>query len=240
MSVRCYLFLLLLHLVLSNALGLVRSNFIIRHQLGKILSHHQTATYRLVLSASLNENDDDDALLLQQRIQQVREKALREQVGQPPNPNLTPVEFVTRVLDALKNNMDDPLPDFGCIVLLRSSTPSWKREILKSIGAPTWANEAQVAAALNNALTRPRNQFHLLVEDYALQFPSDVVEDGDDSWVECRLRHVDTGALLAVTGWNLKKRKQDGSWLIDNLDWQDFRDEYRPGIGREEWIRVFG
>jgi hypothetical protein len=79
-------------------------------------------------------------------------------------------------------------------------------------------------------------------EPYSIQFPSDVVEDidGETCWVECRLRNAETGALLVAMGWNLKRRKQDGAWLVDNLDWQDFRDNYRPGVGREEWIRVFG
>lgn len=200
-----------------------------------------------------SEEGDDDTLALQRRVKELREKVLNEQRNQPPNPNLSPTQFIIHVLDALKNNIDDPLPDFGCKVLLRSSTPSWKREILKSIGAPpTCADEAQVAASLNNALTRRRNQFGLLVgtyanegsgeESYTIHFPSDVVEDSDEEscWVECRLRSAETGTLLVITGWNLKRRKQDGAWLIDNLDWQDFRDDYRPGIGREEWIRVFG
>jgi len=34
--------------------------------------------------------------------------------------------------------------------------------------------------------------------------------------------------------------EHDGSWFIDGLDWQDFRDRYRPGLGREEWMRICG
>lgn len=204
-------------------------------------------------SSEEGDETDDDTIVLQKRIKELRDKVLIEQQKQPPNPRLSPTEFITQVLEALRNNVDDPLPDFGCKVLLRSSTPSWKREILKSIGAPpTCADEAQVAASLNNALTRKRNQFGLLVgtyanegsgeEPYSIQFPSDIVEDidGETCWVECRLRNSETGVLLVVMGWNLKRRRQDGAWLIDNLDWQDFRDNYRPGVGREEWIRVFG
>jgi hypothetical protein len=186
---------------------------------------------------------------LKQRIEEVRRDIIKEQKHKPPNPNLGAVDFIVGVMEALRA-VDEPLPDFGCIVLLRSSTPRWKREILRSIAAPTWADEAQVASVLNQALGRRRNQFGILVggaegeegEEYKIQFPSEAVEDLDEGkcWVECRLRDPGNEKLLAVIGWDLKKRKQDGAWLIDRLDWQDFRDEYRPGYGREEWTRVCG
>ena len=32
----------------------------------------------------------------------------------------------------------------------------------------------------------------------------------------------------------------DDCWLLDGIDWQDFRDEFRPGLGREEWERICG
>ena len=38
----------------------------------------------------------------------------------------------------------------------------------------------------------------------------------------------------------MRRREDDGAWLIDGIDWQDFRDDYRPGIGREEWERICG
>ena len=58
-------------------------------------------------------------------------------------------------------------------------------------------------------------------------------------WLECRVRDKFTDELLLVMGWTLVK-KEKSSWSIDSLDWQDFRDDFRPGIGREEWERICG
>jgi hypothetical protein len=41
----------------------------------------------------------------------------------------------------------------------------------------------------------------------------------------------------------MKQQEEDSSssaWLVDGIDWQDFRERYRPGIGREEWERICG
>jgi hypothetical protein len=78
-------------------------------------------------------------------------------------------------------------------------------------------------------------------------------------WIESRLRSPKDNQLLAVVGWSLQRRQimeeQDGHdssnfdsnasdfvscWLLAGIDWQDFRDEFRPGIGREEWERICG
>jgi hypothetical protein len=226
-----------------------RSTHTLRRDYGKEVTNR--AIYRsrteFEMVSSLDDAGSRDEL--NQRIEEVRRDIIKEQTHKPPNPNLGAVDFIEGVMEALRA-VDEPLPDFGCIVLLRSSTPRWKREILRSIAAPTWADEAQVASVLNQALGRRRNQFGILVggaegeegEEYKIQFPSEAVEDLDEGkcWVECRLRDPGNEKLLAVIGWDLKKRKQDGAWLIDRLDWQDFRDEYRPGYGREEWTRVCG
>eukprot|EP00521_Asterionellopsis_glacialis_P011424 CAMPEP_0195301926 /NCGR_PEP_ID=MMETSP0707-20130614/30217_1 /TAXON_ID=33640 /ORGANISM="Asterionellopsis glacialis, Strain CCMP134" /LENGTH=157 /DNA_ID=CAMNT_0040365037 /DNA_START=25 /DNA_END=498 /DNA_ORIENTATION=- len=113
------------------------------------------------------------------------------------------------------------------------------------------------AIALGNALERPNNQFGILVgasEDggidarakpsYTLMFPTDPIIDEEDEtcWLECRLYSSEeddyNDELLVVMGWSLCWI--DNSWHVDNLDWQDFRDKYRPGIGREEWERICG
>ena len=76
---------------------------------------------------------------------------------------------------------------------------------------------------------------------YEIEFPQDTLDYYDGTaWLECRLRDGKSDALLAVLGWSMKRREGDGAWLIDGIDWQDFRDEYRPGIGREEWERICG
>ena len=100
---------------------------------------------------------------------------------------------------------------------------------------------------------------------YRITFPSDAVDFNDGTcWIECRLLDPTSGALMVVMGWQLKRQIannldvysrmeesnnsnvenddeiNNGVWFIDGLDWQDFRDMYRPGIGREEWMRICG
>jgi hypothetical protein len=80
------------------------------------------------------------------------------------------------------------------------------------------------------------------------------------TWMECQLRDYETNELLVVMGWQLvlqtddHKRQTDDDrtssssssssssvvYLIDRVDWQDFRAAFRPGIGREEWMRICG
>jgi hypothetical protein len=172
------------------------------------------------------------------------------------------------VLEALRydaDNRDDTdstgthiSHDSGSFVLLRSSTFEWFDVIRRFVGvAPLDTLDdsdikdegeyfATVASALASALGRDDNQFNILLgrppaPKYVASFPTDPVEQDDiTSWVECRLRDADTDELLVVSGWDLKKRAEDGAWLIDGLDWQDFRDGFRPGIGREEWERICG
>lgn len=77
---------------------------------------------------------------------------------------------------------------------------------------------------------------------YTIEFPFDTLDYYDGTaWLECRLRHAQSDALLAVLGWSMKRGGEDEScWLVDGIDWQDFRERHRPGIGREEWERICG
>jgi hypothetical protein len=78
-------------------------------------------------------------------------------------------------------------------------------------------------------------------------------------WVECQLRHAETDQLLVMMGWQLRyddvfdqwnntdstcwtthPPPSGKTWWIDHIDWQDFRDGFRPGVGREEWVRICG
>ena len=78
-------------------------------------------------------------------------------------------------------------------------------------------------------------------EYYTIEFPWDTLDYYDGTaWLECRLRDKLSDELLCVLGWSLEKSSSDSSWLIDGIDWQDFRERYRPGIGREEWERICG
>ena len=188
---------------------------------------------------------DMDQLMSRIRKMLVIERA-ENQLNRPPRNDLGPIEFVEEILSAL-STPDYPLPDSGLGVLYRSSTRSWRAQMKESIGAPREAESSLVTRALANAISRERNQFGILVgaddsEEYVVSFPSDIV-DHDDGYcfLEVQLRSASDHSLLVATGWQLKRSKRlDGAWLIDRIDWQDFRNLYRPGIGREEWLRSVG
>jgi hypothetical protein len=223
--------------------------------------------------------------LLNKRLSKLRAHLLEEQIQKPPNPSLNPIQVITLILQELheQNNVNTSsssslsssfsMPESGFRTLIRSSTNIWKNALRKSVGAPNGATEEQLVSALSSAMSRPNNQYQILVgsddddnndddngnddnndnqndnkhdkdgndKNYHLYFPGDVFEyDDGKAWVESQLRHPKTGKLLAILAWSLIQRESDGAWLIDWLDWQDFRDEYRPGIGREEWSRICG
>eukprot|EP00549_Striatella_unipunctata_P012258 CAMPEP_0118700730 /NCGR_PEP_ID=MMETSP0800-20121206/16770_1 /TAXON_ID=210618 ORGANISM="Striatella unipunctata, Strain CCMP2910" /NCGR_SAMPLE_ID=MMETSP0800 /ASSEMBLY_ACC=CAM_ASM_000638 /LENGTH=225 /DNA_ID=CAMNT_0006601397 /DNA_START=48 /DNA_END=721 /DNA_ORIENTATION=- len=187
--------------------------------------------------------------ILNMKIAQVRRKLEEEEERRgPPSPNLSAHEFVTAVLDSLQN-ANGPLPFSGVRTLLRASTPRWRDALRSSVGAPPHATEQSIATALGTAMARPNNQFSILVTKgdsspdghVEWTFPTDLLEMQDgECWLECRLRSKKDNRLLVATGWQLQRSPQDGSWLLDGLDWQDFRDAFRPGIGREEWSRICG
>jgi len=172
-------------------------------------------------------------------------ETLENQIRRPPRKDLGPVEFVQEILSALIEP-DDPLPDSGLGVLFHASTRRWRALLRRSVGAPADADSGTIGRSLNHAISRDRNQFGILVgaddaEEYVAAFPGEVVDFHDGfCFVECHLRDAKDDSLLVAMGWQLKRRKLDGSWLIDRIDWQDFRNLYRPGIGREEWLRSVG
>ena len=215
-----------------------------------------------------NQFDKEDCDILKERLNLLKVNVLEEELKRPPNnPNLQPQELVKAIMDGLLYSYD-PLPDSGFRMLLHASTKSWRYKILQSIGVPmkkkmqeaeeisssNMMNIDLIASALGEAMGRPENQFAILVgeeEEYVLDFPSDPLEYETDGtcWVECKLRNKSDGKLLVITGWELKRQSTNndndnggssgqGPWLVDNIMWQDFRDKYRPGIGREEWTRI--
>lgn len=190
-----------------------------------------------------DNHDRFDDRELQQRLTQMRIKLMEAEIRMLPDPKLSPKAFVLELLESLENN-GDPLPDAGFRSLIRASTLPWKRRMYHSVAAPASASLDHVASALGEAMARSDNQFAILVgegEEYRITFPTDTVDYGDGtSWVECRLRGRDSDKLLVIMGWQLVQRDDDGAWLVDSIDWQDFRDKFRPGIGREEWMRICG
>ena len=199
---------------------------------------------------------------LTRRLQTVRQQILEEEWNRPPYPGCSPEQLVRTILTALWES-DDPLPDSGFLLLLRTATKQWRAQILKSIGAPTSQDiDWQIiSSALGAAMARPNNQFGLLVtgdEDesanddhchhgrhspqnelpYVLEFPFEPLDyDDGTAWLECQMRDKRTHQLLVITGWTLQRR-DDGAWLVDAVTWHDLRDEFRPGVGQTEWMRV--
>ena len=176
------------------------------------------------------------------------------------------LSVVTSILNGLLQP-HEPLQYFGYEILYSSSTSTWKDALRKSVGAPVGTAEELIYRALSTSFERPDTQFGILVglgtdeeysnnnnnsassssgeeeEDgyYTVEFPFDPLDYFDGTaWLECRLRDTQSDKLLVVLGWSLQQRESDGAWLIDGIDWQDFRDKYRPGYGREEWERICG
>mmetsp|Transcript_15008 Transcript_15008/g.36664 ORF Transcript_15008/g.36664 Transcript_15008/m.36664 type:complete len:233 (+) Transcript_15008:34-732(+) len=206
------------------------------------LSHDVIHLKNSLLFASYDKDDASssfhqaDMELLHDRIRTLKVEILEDELKRPPNTSTSPTELVQNIIQGLLNPFD-PLPDAGFRLILRTATNKWKRRILQSVGANDHSNNEIVASALGTAIGRPGNQFAILVgegEKFCLEI-SEPLNFGDECWLECRLRDKNTSELLVITGWNLLL--EDGMWLVDNIDWQDFREKFRPGIGREEWMR---
>ena len=179
-----------------------------------------------------------------------------------------PKNVVTSILDGMLRP-HEPVKYFGYEILYSSSTPHWKDVLRKSVGAPIGTEEELIFRALSTSMERANNQFGILVglgtdhddydddmpsskayyhhdlirhdDYYTIEFPWDTLDYYDGTaWVECRLRDKQSDELFVVLGWSMQRRESDGAWLIDGIDWQDFRLKYRPGIGREEWERICG
>lgn len=193
------------------------------------------------------QNSDDEGLdltVFQQRKDKVELKLAKNQWQRPPNPFLSPLGLIRSLLEELRAPTSRQQHS-GVLSLLETSTPTWRDLLRQSVGAPDNCSNEALAPPLEAALGRLNNQFAILlgVEDlgYEATFPTDPLDFEDGTcWVECRLRSRPDDQLLVVMGWSLVKRAGDGAWMVDALDWQDFRDRYRPGIGREEWMRICG
>jgi hypothetical protein len=116
-----------------------------------------------------------------------------------------------------------------------------------------------IAKSLQKKMTHPNNQFAILFMGssrtsnheypYTMTFPSDVVDYQNDNtvWVECQLRHPNTNELYVIMGIHLllhheqpeEHEQQASSWKIISLDWQDFREQFYPGVSGREWLRSF-
>ena len=82
------------------------------------------------------------------------------------------------------------------------------------------------------------SQYALLFDDYAYDVDDDALVLGDDAFVNVRLESA-AGELLVRLGWELR-RGDDGVWRTSRWLWHDFRPDFHPGVGQEEWTRICG
>ena len=208
-----------------------------------LLSLIATTIHGFVVPLSTSTSTSSSARQ-RQRLQQPR-------VGFSTTNNASPVSStddvdVTSILSNLKQLLEH-LQDGsdGGAKLLAASSPSWQAAIHAAVGAPDTADDGLVAHALQEAMARPHNQFAILMgnhddnADFEAVFPSDPVVDAENKtvWVECQLRELPKDELLVTMGISLVE--VNGEYKIDELQWQDFRDAFYPGLSGREWLRAF-
>jgi hypothetical protein len=127
--------------------------------------------------------------------------------------------------------------------LIEQSADSWRTAIYEAVGAPSTADASKVAKTLTTTMSKLDNQFAILLgkaEDFVALFPSDPVDYQDgQAFVEVQLRQRESDKLLVTMGLQLEQRSSDGQWLVKRLDWQDFREQFYPGLSGREWLRAF-
>ena len=199
---------------------------------------------------SEDQNEKSADMLFLERFRrrkfEIEQRVEQEQDRRPPNADLSAQETVRAILLGIRQP-HDPQRYFGLEVLLRACTAEWRAFLCQSVAATANQDDTSVAAALEAAMSRPHNQFRILLgledDGYKIDFPTEALDYGDGTcWLECRLRANDNDGneLLVALGWSLVRDPKTNAWVVDGLDWQDFRDAYRPGIGREEWERICG
>lgn len=154
-----------------------------------------------------------------------------------PTPEFLPQDVISFTLNGLQAN-DNPVKDSGSSLLLRFSSDKFKLQMRWLIGT------SQSPAVLSSSLRKKESQFHLLLCPYQYSFPSDTYySDANRAFQEVQFDGCPDAlsgqTLLAKLGWELV-RGDDGCWRTDAISWHDFRDEFRPGIGQEEWPRICG
>ena len=147
--------------------------------------------------------------------------------GLTPSDAFEPIDVAALTLRALRSN-DSPHPESGTRFLLRFSTDEF---------LPAGVDDRGALAAL--ARDR-RSQYHLLFDgNYEADLEDDLLELGDDAFLNVRFEDED-GELAVRRGWEFQRREAEGCWLTSRWHWHDFRPEFRPGVGQEEWTRICG
>ena len=134
--------------------------------------------------------------------------------GLTPTDAFTPVDVAALTLRALKTGDER--------FLHRFSTPDFAPAGVKRRGS--------TFEGLSNG------QYALLREEYTADLDDDVLVLDDEAFLRVRLE--DESDAPVTLGWEL--RLQRGCWLTSRWHWHDFRPEFHPGIGEEEWTRICG
>ena len=215
------------------------------------------------LSCVYLKSQSDAALDLEDALFLERFKRRRHEISSLKSEK-TPKQLVETILSTLLTP-HNPSSNWGYEYLYTYSTERWQHILRKSVGLHNNTEEDLIYEALAGSMERDNQQFGILVgmgvddgtascldqnmidnnmnsmqeEYYTVEYPYDTLDYQDGTaWIECRLRNIDTDTLLVVIGWSLQQVQ--GEWKVDGIDWQDFREKYRPGIGREEWERICG
>ena len=197
------------------------------------------STPRSDISEEFARRAADSGLLRPKALQQQEDGTLWD--GPRPSRQYSPHEVIDLILSALRSN-DVPSPHAGTALLRRFST-----EEFRFAGEPDSPRLTPQGLTAFFEADAPSAQYGLLLErdTYAPAYPSDIVSlDDDRAWQEVCLESTsgnggdNDGVLLAKLGWSLVRR--DGCWMTDEVSWHDFRADFRPGIGEEEWDRSFG
>ena len=144
-------------------------------------------------------------------------------------------------MDFVQNLIETMVSEGTAAKLVSSSGEKWTQAIFAAVGAPETANEELVSNAMTFAMSKPDNQFAILLgkaEKFTINFPSEAVDGGDGTvWLECRLRDASDDELLVTMGITIQE--VNGDYKMSWLDWQDFRDKFYPGLSGREWLRAF-
>ncbi len=169
-----------------------------------------------------------------------------------PRPEYSPRDVCRLTLGALARP-HVPRAYAGAATLARFSADGF---------APAWPWSARALPppppVLSALFDDPRSQYNLLVHPrrFEVVFASDepFCADGESAFEEIHLQAAPLGGggaaalvpgrgehgCLVKLGWELTKREADGCWVTSAWHWHDFRDEFRPGLGQEEWPRICG
>jgi len=134
--------------------------------------------------------------------------------GLTPTDAFTPVDVAALTLRALKTGDER--------FLHRFSTPEFAPAGVKRRGS--------TFEGLGNG------QYAILREEYTADLDDDILVLDDEAFLRVRLE--DASDAHVTLGWELERRR--GVWLTSRWYWHDFRPEFHPGIGQEEWTRICG